>query len=173
MVEHKLYKYAFSMIELIFAIVVIGITVLNLPMITQVTSKGIENNLVQEAIFAASTELNQIVTYYWDENSLPTNNLLSQVVWTSSTDCNETTKLRPGHIDQPYHRRCIDNASLRPSSVLTSESGDLDDLDEEDIPITHQELVPPPPPHALSSIVTSRARHKLNCNFIIVSFQLF
>lgn len=64
-----LYKAAFSMIELIFAIVIIAITVISLPMMTQVTSQGIERNLVQEAIFAASAELNQALSFRWDRNS--------------------------------------------------------------------------------------------------------
>lgn len=118
------------MIELIFAIVVIAITVLSLPMMTQVTSTSSERNIVQEAIFAASTELNQVVSYYWDENSLQDDNILAKVV--SNGDCNETTKLRPGHINQPYHRRCIDDTTLRPSTTLGSDGGDLDDLDDID-----------------------------------------
>jgi uncharacterized protein involved in tolerance to divalent cations len=117
------------MIELIFAIVIIAITVISLPMMTQTTAKGVEGNLVQEAIFAASAELNQAVSYYWDENSLQSANSLSRVVWTSSTDCDTSTKLRPGHINQTLHRRCIDDNSSRPSA-LGSDSGDLDDIDD-------------------------------------------
>lgn len=45
---------AFSMIELIFAIVVIAISALSLPMMTQTTSTGVFKNLeTQEAIFKA------------------------------------------------------------------------------------------------------------------------
>lgn len=122
-------KSAFSMIELIFAIVIIGVSVISLPMMTQVTSKAIEENLVQEAVFAASTELNQIVSYYWDENSVENNNSLSRVIDTN--DCNITTRLRVGHIDQPLHRRCLDNNATRPSpEPLGSDGGDLDDIDD-------------------------------------------
>ncbi len=47
-------RYAFSMIELIFAIVIIAVTMLSLPMMTDVTSKGSERNLESdEAIFEA------------------------------------------------------------------------------------------------------------------------
>lgn len=124
------FKLAFTMIELIFAIVIIAITVLSLPMMTQVTSKGIENNLVQEAIFAASTKINETVSYYWDENSLESGKYLSNVVSVAPSDCNETTKLRSGHINQPLHRRCIDDTTLRPSTTLGSDSADLDDIDD-------------------------------------------
>lgn len=119
------------MIELIFAIVIIAITALSLPMMTQITSRGGERNIVQEAIFAASTELNQVVSYRWDENSTQDDTMLSRVISTSDADCNATTKLRPGHINQPYHRRCIDDTTIRPSA-LGSDGGDLDDLDDID-----------------------------------------
>ncbi len=127
MVRHS----AFTMIELIFAIVIIAISVLSLPMVNQVIAKNSEGSLAQEAIFAASAELNQAVTYRWDENSLDANTSLSRVVWSSTTDCNSTTKLRPGHILQPYHRRCSDNNfSIAPPSSLGPDGGDLDDLDD-------------------------------------------
>ncbi len=119
-------KSAFSMIELIFAIVIIGISVISLPMMSQATSKGVEGNLVQEAIFAASTELNQVLSYQWDENAMDGSNLLSKVVWTSTTDCNSTTKLRTGHVNQPLHRKCIDNEILRPTIAIDG----LNDIDD-------------------------------------------
>ena len=47
-------RLAFTMIELIFAIVIIAITVVSLPMMTQVTASGASDNLeAQEAIFKA------------------------------------------------------------------------------------------------------------------------
>lgn len=47
-------KNGFTMIELIFAIVVIAISVMSLPTMIQATSSGVEKNLeAQEAIFKA------------------------------------------------------------------------------------------------------------------------
>lgn len=126
---HTLSKSAFTMIEFIFAIVVIGITMVSLPMINQVVSKGVEGNLVQEAVFAASTELNQVLSYHWDENSTQGNDTVAKVIWTSNTDCDPNTKLRPGHVNEPMHRRCLDNNVTRPSA-LGSDSADLDDIDD-------------------------------------------
>ena len=132
MVKHSLYKSAFTMIELIFAIVIIGIAVISLPMMTQATSKGVEENLVQEAIFAASAELNQVLSYRWDENSKESDTYLSKVAWTS--DCNSSTKLRPGHISQTLHRRCVDSntSAPTPTASLGLESGEVipDDIDD-------------------------------------------
>lgn len=123
-------RSAFTFIELIFAIVIIAITVLSLPVMNQVLSKGTDSALVQEAIFAAATELNQATTYRWDENSLESGTDFSRVLSVSATDCNSSTHLRPGHINQPFHRRCTDDAALRPSTTLGKDDSDLDDLDD-------------------------------------------
>lgn len=118
-------RFAFTFIELIFAIVIIGIAVISLPVMNGVISKGIENNIVQEAIFAAATELNEAVTAYWDENSLEAGaaNSLSRVI--DSGDCINDANLstyrqRPGHINQLYHRRCLDSNTTPVSNSNTN-----------------------------------------------------
>ena len=107
------HRSAFTMIELIFAIVIIAITVISLPMMLQVTSKGMKNNLAQEAIFAASTQLNQSISYKWNGNAQESVGGLSKVVFTSG-DCNATTKLRKGHV----HRMCLNDTSLTPNLTV-------------------------------------------------------
>jgi len=128
-------RFAFSMIELIFAIVIIGISVASLPIMTNAIGKGVENSLVQEAIFAAAAEMNQVLSYRWDENSI------NEVVDINATglanvidnigDCDATTRLRPGHINQPYHRRCLDS-NITTSSLGNGDSGEstIDDIDD-------------------------------------------
>jgi Tfp pilus assembly major pilin PilA len=108
------------MIELIFAIVVIGISVISLPMVIQVTAEGITKNYVQEAIFAASAELNQALSYKWDVNSRENPGELSKVLHTGSpSDCNASDGTqRPGHV----HRMCL-NTTTAPS-IPASVSGD-------------------------------------------------
>ncbi len=103
-------RFAFTMIELIFAIVVISIAVISLPMMAQMTSKGIEDNIVQEAIFAASAELMGATAYYWDDNRSTEDMDLSRLerVVDVDGDCN-ADRLRLGHINQPFHRRCLDS----------------------------------------------------------------
>lgn len=63
-------RSAFTLIELIFAIVIMAITVITLPMVMQVDSASRDKNLAQEAILAASAKLSQVLTYQWDERSL-------------------------------------------------------------------------------------------------------
>ena len=127
-------RSAFTIIELVFAIVIIAISVISLPVMSQVVSKGIDSNLVQEAIFATATKLNEAVTYTWDENSIdPAQpDSLAQTINTGPGvgDCNTTDGQRQGYIPQEKHRKCLSNLLVRPSAVLGSEGGDLDDLDD-------------------------------------------
>lgn len=108
-------KSAFTLIELIFAIVVIAITVISLPMMNQALSKGVDSNLLQEAIFAAATELNEVTTTQWDEASIDENvsSTISQVVNIDGSCENnnslERYRLKPGHILQPLHRKCLND----------------------------------------------------------------
>lgn len=127
-------RHAFTFIELIFAIVIIAIAVVSLPAMNSVISKGVENNLVQEAIFAAATKLNEAVTAYWDENSFEasTTDSLSRVIDTGDCENNATLsnfRQRPGHINQVYHRRCLEsNATLIAHSALNGNVMALEDM---------------------------------------------
>ena len=107
-------KAAFTLIELIFAIVIIAISVLSMPMLVQSTSKGIESNIVQEAIFASETIVNEATSYYWDGSSLEDSNAtgFSRVVNTSVGDCTNTAgkNIRIGHIN----RQCLNNIATVP-----------------------------------------------------------
>jgi prepilin-type N-terminal cleavage/methylation domain-containing protein len=116
-------KAAFTLIELIFAIVVIAITVMSLPMMNQVISKGIDSNIVQEAVFAAATELNEAVTGHWDKNSIePTepNSYARVIDINGSCDNNASSpryRLMPGQIVERLHRRCLDSSLTAPSDT--------------------------------------------------------
>lgn len=98
------------MIELIFAIVIIGIAVAGVPQMIERNSKSLEGNLVQEGVFAASAKAAQLLTYRWDTNSQDPNDLLSHSkildMPTGSTDFNRTNSIfRKGGITAEAHRR--------------------------------------------------------------------
>ena len=119
-----------------------GITMVTLPVMMSSNDKGIDTTLVQVAIFGASAELNQVLSYRWDENSIdelvdPNALGLSSVIETSYNDCNNTVtadryRLRPGHILQPLHRKCLASSATSPtaSASFGSESSDADDIDD-------------------------------------------
>jgi len=127
-------RAAFTLIELIFAIVIIAITVVSLPMMNQVIGKEIDSNIVQEAIFAAATELNEVVTAHWDENSIDTAlpNSYARVIDHLGLCENNSSKANyrqmPGHINQPLHRSCLNDSTVTPSNVNVAAVTSLSDM---------------------------------------------
>ena len=121
-------KSAFTLIELIFAIVVISIVVISLPMMNQVINKGTEANLVQEAIFAASVELNEAVSANWDDNSTESGTSFYNRVIDISANCDATSKLMPGHINQPLHRRCLNSSTIQATDATSVAGHTLNDM---------------------------------------------
>ena len=121
-------KSAFTLIELIFAIVVISTVVLSLPMMNQVLSKGADSNLVQEAIFAAATELNEAVSANWDANSTESGTSFYNRVIDINGNCDVSTRLMPGHINQPLHRRCLESNTVQPTDTNSTAGNTLNDM---------------------------------------------
>ena len=78
------------MIELIFAIVVIGVTLLTVPLMIETNNKAMERNLIQETIFLASSLISVESTQAWDANSIvntgnPDDYVLSKILDTGKT----------------------------------------------------------------------------------------
>ncbi len=128
-------RSAFTMIELIFAIVVIAITVISLPMMVQANYKGLEGNVKQEAIFATSAKLMQVLSHAWDGATIDANLSASTINYARVMDTwhnnnyvrknlvgadDNTSRFRLGHIRQGLHRRFFDTAEL---AALTPGAG--------------------------------------------------
>ena len=117
-------RSAFTLIELIFAIVIIAISVISLPMMSQTVAKGIDANLIQEAVFGAATRLNEAVVANWDGNSLEpgatgaTDSFARVIDDGSCLNTAQAYRQMPGHINQPLHRRCLDNNGTTPVGVV-------------------------------------------------------
>ncbi len=62
-------RRAFTMIELIFAIVILAVVMLTIPMMIGVNNKALEGNAAQEAIFLVSAVLSETTTLPWDNYS--------------------------------------------------------------------------------------------------------
>ena len=62
-------RKAIAMIELIFAIVIMGIVLLGIPNLVNVSTSSGFTSLQQEAIATASSQINLIMTKNWDENN--------------------------------------------------------------------------------------------------------
>lgn len=101
-------RSAFTLIELIFAIVVIAISVVSLPVMTQRTDANIEAGIIQEAIFASQAVVNESMGYYWDTNTLydSLTSDASRVIDINGISC--TGAKRVGHIT----RKCVSDSSV-------------------------------------------------------------
>ena len=112
-------RYAFTLIELIFAIIIISVVVISLPTMFKSNENAIMNNINQEALFAVSAEMMQTLSYPWDQNSSDSTNAYGKVVDITSgnnayirKDANGTvntnSSFRVGHIQEDNHRRFHD-----------------------------------------------------------------
>lgn len=83
---------AIAMIELIFAIVIMGIILMSAPMLISTAAKSGYVAIQQEAINEAASRVNMIMGYHWDENSAD-ETVLDPILQTESpvTDLAEST----------------------------------------------------------------------------------
>lgn len=115
-------RKAFTMIELIFAIVLIAVVMLTIPTMIQVNNKALEGSTNQEAILLSSSVLSETTTYIWDENSYTSGN--QDVTLSSMLDVptgnnayhrvDANSSIRIGGLNQDLHRRFGDNAAVVP-----------------------------------------------------------
>ena len=141
-------RKASSMIELVIAIVVMGIAMMTLPMMLTRVQSNNEFAMQQEAILMARTELGDILTYPWDEKS-EDSSLNVGVLDTTNGDGNFTRKpdnnstRRIGHVKADKRRKFFTN-EVNASAASTfgiadsSESipDDIDDFANNDINLT-------------------------------------
>ena len=127
---------AFTLIELIIAIVVLGIVFISIPFILLNNARSLEQNLLQEAVLLTTTKMGQILSYPWDENSSVAATLAkTEVVEVSVTDAallRSTEDFRVGHFQEALHRKMTPNALQRAASNIKSDANDLDDIDDFD-----------------------------------------
>lgn len=132
-------RTAFTMIELIFALVIMSIVFISLPMILINNADSMEDNLIQESIFLTSSKMSQILTYQWDERSsevdttvLSTSDVLDVTNGAALLDRN-TEDYRIGHFREDKHRRMSPWGTPRTASVIGAENvGELNDIDDFD-----------------------------------------
>ena len=92
-------RKAMAMIELIFAIVIMGIVMMSAPMLISTAAKSGYVGIQQEGINEAATQLNMILSYHWDENNTDEeyiDTLLTVAAGDSDLDKNTTTQRREG-----------------------------------------------------------------------------
>ncbi len=123
-------RKASSMIELVIAIVVMGIAVMALPLMLERSQENNAFAIQQETILAARTQIGDILTYPWDENSIR-NNVVGVLNTNSPEDelDRNTTIRRVGHVLADKRRKFF-NADINSSNPLGQEGTDIDDIDD-------------------------------------------
>lgn len=131
----KILRPAIAMIELIFAIVIMGIVMMSAPMLISTATQSSYVAVQQEAINEAASRVNMIMGYAWDENNTD-DNYMPPILHTTSTVSDlaiaGTTGRRIG-IPITSQRTYIvsdTNTTQLNASTLGSDSGDADDIDD-------------------------------------------
>ena len=117
-------RKAIAMVELIFAIVVIGITLLSVPLMVNQATQSTYTTLQQEGISAAASNMSLILSREWDEAD--TNASLGAPILTTS---NGTYNPRPNLRSRTYFTSVGGTLS---ATSIGHEGGDSDDVDDAD-----------------------------------------
>lgn len=134
---HKTLRPAIAMIELIFAIVIMGITLLSAPLIMNMSTQSSTVAMQQESIAAASSQISLILTHPWDEGD---SNATSGYGILNVTD--EDTELAPAVrlslATRPFIKRRYNVAPQETNASLPATFGETgDNIPENDIDDFH------------------------------------
>ncbi len=128
---------AIAMIELIFAIVIMGIVLMSAPMLISTASQSTYVALQQEGINEAASRVNMIMGYAWDENNTDdryTPPILHVTSGNSDLDMTNVITARRTGTPMVSQRTFIlsdaNSSDLNASSALGNDGGDLDDIDD-------------------------------------------
>ena len=127
--KKTLMRPAMAMVELIFALVIIGLTLMSAPAIISQSVQGSNIAMQQEAIAAAAAQITLIQSYYWDENG--------KDAIIGLTDAQNTNLKNSGAKREEAHtltrsptlgRETTDNKPIGTPPVLTFFPNDIDDF---------------------------------------------
>ena len=141
-------RQAIAMIELIFAIVIMGIVLMSAPMLISTASKSGYVAIQQEAINEASSQVNMILGYYWDEsdtNQSEYSAILQTGGDTNLRENNSTAMLTGRRFGTPNesYRTFLTSDGLRlVASAIGDDAGDIEEDDMDDFDgTTHLEEI--------------------------------
>ena len=113
---------AIAMIELIFALVVMGITLLSVPNLIHVATQSSFVSLQQEAIATAAAHMNLIMTKAWDENNV------NEPIILTVTNGTPSLSTRPGARIRSFF---LSTGGTLPASTIGVDLNDtFDDIDD-------------------------------------------
>ncbi len=138
---------AIAMIELIFALVIMGIVLMSAPMLISMAAKSSFVAIQQEAINEAASHVNMVMGYHWDEQNTDERYLDTILRTNGNVDLNESanTKRRLGTPIITYRsfirRDGVNNLEATAPAALGSdgtetEENDIDDFSGKTINLT-------------------------------------
>ncbi len=120
---------AIAMIELIFAIVIMGIVMMSAPMLISTAVQSTTVALKQEGISQAVSDVSIILTHEWDENNLDDTSVLHVTDGDDALDATVAApRLRVGVPDYPD--RVSRTFSALNASTLGIEGSERNDIDD-------------------------------------------
>ncbi len=127
-------RKAIAMIELIFAIVIIGITLMSAPMLIDRASQSAYTSISQESVAAGAAEISMILARAWDENNtgISTGAPILNVT-SGDPDLNAANRANIYPTNPLSTRSYINNlggTNLKASIALGPDSSDFDDIDD-------------------------------------------
>lgn len=134
--KSKTLRPAIAMLELIFALVIMGIVLMSAPMLIGTASQSTNVALQQEGINEAASRVNMIMGYPWDENNVEDNYrppILNVTNGDSAFAKVGTTQRRVGiplESQRTFIRIDSNSTSNLNASSLQSDAGDADDIDD-------------------------------------------
>lgn len=127
-------RRATSMIELVFAIVIMGIAMMTLPLILTQVQNNDAFAMQQEAILAAKTKIGDILSHEWDANSYSATAGHAYVLDAANGDSElgrvGTTNSRIGHVQAEGRRKFFTTDTNATDVANLGLNGTLDDVDD-------------------------------------------
>lgn len=133
-------RKAISLIELVFAIVIMGFSIMAFPLILSQTSNAIAIAIQQEAVLAAKTYIGTILSHDWDKNSVDFSVSGGKALVLHATDSADfpvVDGMRKGHIVGQGRRKMLYDATsviyanpTKTTDTANWGSGDKSDVDD-------------------------------------------
>lgn len=121
------YRTGIAMIELIFAIVIMGIVLMSAPMLISNATKSNITAFQQESIAIVASHANALMSYAWDEsNTLPNSSSFLLTTTAGNALLNEATRGAVATINRK--RRYTPLGS--DATAIGANAGDSDDVDD-------------------------------------------
>ena len=132
MLKKQIARPAIAMIELIFALVIMGIVMMSAPMLVSTATKSGFVAIQQEAINEAAAQINIMMGYHWDENSADEmflDPILNVTNGSIDLDVSGTTGRRAGTPIESYRSfiRSDGRDDLNASAVFGGDGVETDD----------------------------------------------